>query len=239
MPTATFTPIQSKSRTRLRDLWSSSVGIKRGLTQVLVLSILIQIFAIVTPLYLQLVIDQAVSRSDKNFLVFLALSFAFVHVINSLTTALRSRVIMLFGQSLSFQMTGNVMRHLARLPFSIFSRKGTFGDIISRIGSVSADTESTDPVGHSGAIRWCNGRDNRRAVDGVFLETRAGGVCIHVRIRPSVASPVPENATAAGRGNRRQRERTDIHHRVHSWQPSHQTLRPRSGTRSRVAESLF
>ena len=135
MPTARFAPIQVKSRTRLRDLWSSSVGIKRGLTQVLLLSILIQVFVIVAPLYLQLVIDHTVSRSDKDFLVFLALGFAFVHVLNSLATALRSHVILLFGQSLSFQMTGNVMRHLARLPFPFFEKR-TVGDIISRIGSV-------------------------------------------------------------------------------------------------------
>ena len=48
---------------------------------------------------------------------------------------LRDWVILTFGQSLSFQLGGNVVRHLLRLPLGYFERRHV-GDLLSRIGSI-------------------------------------------------------------------------------------------------------
>ena len=44
-------------------------------------------------------------------------------------------MVLTLGQSLSFQLGGNVVRHLLRLPLGYFERRHV-GDLLSRIGSI-------------------------------------------------------------------------------------------------------
>ena len=134
-PAADFQPIVDRTRTSLSSLWSRLSGFKRSFAQILVLSVVIQLFVLASPFYLQLAIDDAVTRFDTNFLLLLGVGFGFLYVIHAVTEALRSWVILLLGQSMTIQIAGNVLRHLIRLPSAFFEKRFT-GDIISRIGSI-------------------------------------------------------------------------------------------------------
>lgn len=134
-PAADFEPIVARTRTRLSSLWSRLSGLKRSLAQILILSIVIQLLALASPFYLQLVIDEAVTRFDTDLLFLLGLGFGCLYLIQAMTEALRSWVILLLGQSMTFQMAGNVLRHLIRLPAAYFEKRHA-GDILSRIGSI-------------------------------------------------------------------------------------------------------
>ena len=134
-PTANFAPIEARLKTKLNSLWTRLVGLKRSFIQILILSVLIQLFVLASPFYLQLVIDEAVTRFDEDFLLLLALGFGFLYIINAISNALRSWVILLLGQSMTFQMAGNILRHLVRLPADFFAKRHV-GDIISRMGSI-------------------------------------------------------------------------------------------------------
>ena len=135
-PATEFQLIVARTKTRLRSLWTRLSGLKRSLTQILILSIVIQLFALASPFYLQLVIDEAVTRFDTDLLFLLAIGFGCLYLIRAVTVALRSWVILLLGQSMTFQMAGNVLRHLIRLPMTYFEETHA-GDIISRMGSIS------------------------------------------------------------------------------------------------------
>lgn len=134
-PVASFKPIELQRKTRLSSLWSQLSGLKRSAVQIVILSIVVQLFVLVSPFYLQLVIDNAVVSFDKDLLLLLALGFGFLYIINAISTALRSWVILLLGQSMTFQMAGNIIRHLFRLPMEYFEKRHV-GDIVSRIGSI-------------------------------------------------------------------------------------------------------
>lgn len=134
-PSADFRPIIRQDKLRLSSLWTRLSGFNRSFTQILILSVVVQLFVLVSPFYLQLVIDEAVTRFDINLLLLLSIGFGFLYLINAVTEALRSWVILLIGQSLTFQMAGNVLHHLVRLPSTFFENRFT-GDIISRIGSI-------------------------------------------------------------------------------------------------------
>jgi len=135
IPAADFKPIKARPKTKIRSLWTHLTGLKRSLAQILTLSVIIQLFALASPFYLQLVIDEAVTSFDTGLLLLLAVGFGFVYVLNAVTEALRSWVILLLGQSMTFQMASNILRHLIRLPVDFFEKRHT-GDIISRIGSI-------------------------------------------------------------------------------------------------------
>jgi ATP-binding cassette subfamily B protein RaxB len=110
-------------------------GLKRAIFQILSLSIILQAAILAAPFYLQLVVDKAVTANDSNLLLVLMLGFAGLAVLRALSEAARGWAIIVYGNQMTFQMVGNIFRHLIRLPAAYFEKR-YIGDIISRIGSV-------------------------------------------------------------------------------------------------------
>ncbi|WP_294300791.1 peptidase domain-containing ABC transporter [uncultured Sphingomonas sp.] len=134
-PTASFQPVEARRTTRLSDLWSRMTNFRGALAQVITLSAVMQFTALLTPFYIQIAIDEAFPQADTNLLLLLMLGFGAVYVLGAVTQALREWVMLSLGQSLSFHMGGNVVRHLIRLPLAYFERRH-IGDLMSRIGSI-------------------------------------------------------------------------------------------------------
>jgi len=134
-PTADFKPIEARTRTRLSDLWSRLTNYNGPITQILLLSLLLQLTALVTPFYVQLTVDEAIGQGDTSLLTILLIGFAVVIGLAGITRALRDWVVLTLGESLAFQLGGNVVRHLVRLPLAYFERRHV-GDLLSRIGSI-------------------------------------------------------------------------------------------------------
>jgi ATP-binding cassette subfamily B protein RaxB len=87
------------------------------------------------PFFLQLTIDEGIAQGDTNLLLLLLIGFGVVYALNGVIRALRSWVVLTLGQSLSYQLGGNVVRHLLRLPLGYFEKRHV-GDLLSRIGSI-------------------------------------------------------------------------------------------------------
>jgi ATP-binding cassette subfamily B protein RaxB len=134
-PTSDFKPVEARTRTRLRDLWSRMSNYRGAFVQVLTLSLLLQATALAMPFFLQLTIDEAIGQGDTNLLLILLVGFAVVYALNGIIRALRSWVLLTLGESLTYQLAGNVVRHLVRLPIGYFERRHV-GDLLSRIGSI-------------------------------------------------------------------------------------------------------
>ena len=65
-PTSDFRPIEARTRTRLKDLWSRLTNYRGALVQILSLSLLLQLTALIAPLYLQLVVDEAIGQGNTR-----------------------------------------------------------------------------------------------------------------------------------------------------------------------------
>lgn len=131
----TFEPVSARAPMKLSLLWSKMTGWWAALAQVLILSVALQIAAFVAPLQMQLVVDEALATADRDLLTVIALGFGALIIVQSTIEALRSWALRVFGHLLSFQISGNLMRHLLRLPSDYFEKRHA-GDIISRLGSV-------------------------------------------------------------------------------------------------------
>lgn len=134
-PSPDFKPVEAKVTIKLSDLWGRLVNFRGALIQVLALSLMLQLTVLAIPFFMQLTIDEAVGQSDVNLMALLAIGFAMVHLISSGISALRSWVVLTLGQSVSFQLSGNIMRHLLRLPTRYFESRHV-GDLMSRLDSV-------------------------------------------------------------------------------------------------------
>ena len=134
-PTSEFETKNEEKKARLSDFWQRISGLKRTLVQVLLLSFLLQLFTIIAPFFMQLVIDEVVISHDLELLKILSVGFLLLMIIQQVVSALRSLIIINMGAQLNIQMANNLFRHLIRLPLSYFEKRH-IGDIVSRFGSM-------------------------------------------------------------------------------------------------------
>lgn len=145
-PAADFTPVTSRIRPKLTDLWSSLVGARRAVAQTLALSAALLGTLLIAPFLFQLVVDAALPSpgapgGDRGLLIALALGFGGLAIMRAVVEAARGYTIVTFGAQLSRQMVGNIFRHLVRLPVRYFERRHV-GDIISRMNSTQPIQEA-------------------------------------------------------------------------------------------------
>ncbi|MCI5045583.1 MAG: peptidase domain-containing ABC transporter [Aquisalinus sp.] len=134
-PTKEFQKREEVERVRLWDFWDRITGLKRSLIQLFLLAALMQAFALASPFYSQLVIDEVITKGDINLLNVLIIGFAVLMVIETTVGVVRSYVGMYLSKMMSFQMQTNLFNHLLKLPVSYFEKRH-IGDITSRFGSL-------------------------------------------------------------------------------------------------------
>ena len=137
-PTQTFSKASERSQTRLRDIliWPRSAGL--SVTQALLLSVLLQVYVIASPFYMQIAMDDAVAQNDHDLLTVLALGFGLFLLINVGAGLLRSLALVHLQTGLAYELSSAVLRHLLRLPLDYFEKRRT-GDLLSRFAA-------TDPI---------------------------------------------------------------------------------------------
>jgi ATP-binding cassette subfamily B protein RaxB len=136
-PTSEFKPRAVAPRVALSSLTGRMLGLRRSLMQILMLACVLELFSLAGPMVNQLIVDDALASHDAELLSVLVLGFGLLLFIQTLVALARSWMVMVLGQSLSFQWTSNMFGHLLRLPASFFERRH-LGDIVSRFGSVSS-----------------------------------------------------------------------------------------------------
>lgn len=134
-PSADFRPSEKKSRLRLRDLMGQTAGLIRSFGQILLLALALEVLVVVSPLFLQWVVDHVLVSGDGDLLTTLALGFGLLLLMQQVITFVRGWAIMYLETNLSLQWRVNVFSHLLRLPVSYFEKRH-LGDVVSRFGSV-------------------------------------------------------------------------------------------------------
>lgn len=135
-PTPAFEKGENKQQLKLSQFWSRIFGLKRNLIMLLVLSLLLQLFALIGPYYMQTVVDEVLLRNDDNLLLVLAIGFGLLLMIDTATGFFRQLLLMNFSTRLNIQMAANVFHHLIRLPMDYFAKRH-MGDVVSRFGSLN------------------------------------------------------------------------------------------------------
>ena len=135
-PTSKFEIREEKANMKFSQLWSSMAGLKSGLMKLIGLSLVLQLFAIMTPYYMQWVVDEVLISFDRPLLTVLAIGFGIIAIVSVVTNAVRSWFILRLSSMLNMQMGVNLLRHLLRLPMNYFESRHV-GDIVSRFGSLA------------------------------------------------------------------------------------------------------
>lgn len=134
-PQADFEEKNETQPVPLKKLVGQLQGFWPAVMKVLLLAFCIEIFSLLSPLYLQWVLDQVVVANDYDLLTTLAIGFTLVAVLRVLTTGLRDYLLMVLSSLASVQWQSNVFAHLLRLPIAYFEKRH-IGDVVSRFHSV-------------------------------------------------------------------------------------------------------
>jgi len=134
-PSGEYAAPPSCRKFSLRDAVGPVGTLSSALVQTLVLSVILQLYVLATPLFMQLVVDEAVSKNDRDLVPVLAAGFGLFLAINTGATLLRTRLLAHINAALAFQMGAQLFRHLVRLPMSYFEKRHV-GDVVSRFGSI-------------------------------------------------------------------------------------------------------
>lgn len=136
-PSSEFRPATAAPAVSVRQLTGPIQGLWRVLTLILVMSLALQVFAVLGPLYLQWVVDQVMVSADRELLTVLGIGFGLLVLLQVGTHLLRGMTVVFLSNRLVFQWMGNVFQHLLRLPLDFFEKRH-LGDVVSRMESVRA-----------------------------------------------------------------------------------------------------
>jgi ATP-binding cassette subfamily B protein RaxB len=134
-PVTDYKHVIASPKASLSSFWTHMTGFKKTLMKIFHLSVLLQIFIIASPLYMQMVMDDVLVSNDYELLTILSVGFLLILLLQVICTALRSMIISIMGNQLSIQMSANLIRHLFKLPMDYFENRH-LGDILSRISSL-------------------------------------------------------------------------------------------------------
>lgn len=134
-PERDFVPRQEGQRVSLRQLVGHVTGVWRTVWRVIAVSLSLEVLALLSPLFMQWVVDHVIVGRDLNLLAVLGLGFLLLIVVQQLLTLARSWMLLRVGTQLRVQWRSNVLAHMLRLPLDYFARRH-LGDIVSRFGSV-------------------------------------------------------------------------------------------------------
>ncbi|MFO1218588.1 MAG: peptidase domain-containing ABC transporter [Burkholderiaceae bacterium] len=134
-PDAGFRPRELRREVTLRQLLGRVVGLRRSLGQIVALALVLEFFVLLSPFFMQWVVDDVLVSADRDWLVTLGIGFALLVGIQAATAAVRSWAVLHLSATLNLQWLGNVFAHLMRLPLGWFERRH-LGDIWSRFFAV-------------------------------------------------------------------------------------------------------
>lgn len=122
---------------RILSLIGKTTGLARSFGQIIAIALVLQVLGLVSPLFMQWVIDHALVTANFDLLTTLALGFGLLVIVTQAIKLLSSFASMHLSTAWSVQWSANVFTHLLRLPLSYFERRH-LGDIVSRFGSMTA-----------------------------------------------------------------------------------------------------
>jgi len=134
-PNADFTRKVEKAQLRLSKLIRADVTLWKAVGQALLLSAFLQVFLLLGPYYMQLVVDDVILRGNLSLLAAIAAGFLILQLFEAITALIRGLVIQFISSVLSFDMRASLFGHLVRLPLPFFHKRH-MGDIQQRFQSL-------------------------------------------------------------------------------------------------------
>lgn len=131
-----FHPLQLKNSIQLMDLFKLIHKASQSLLSLFILSLLIELFCLLNPLFIQYVTDTILTGMHLANLYVLGLGFILLSIGHAFTEYLRSSTVIFISNKLCDQLTTGLVSHLLKLPLDFFERRSK-GDLLSRFQAIN------------------------------------------------------------------------------------------------------
>lgn len=135
-PTAQFRKAEVKQQVPLRSLLSGLSGLRHTVLQIFLLALVLELLAIVSPLFTQWMVDGVLLSADRDMLKVLVAGSLLVVISQVAVSALRSWAVLNLSTAMGLQWMNRVFSHLLRLPVAYFEKR-FIGDVASRFQGVA------------------------------------------------------------------------------------------------------
>jgi ATP-binding cassette subfamily B protein RaxB len=135
LPDKTFEADVQRQPLSMRRFVGGTTGLKRALIVVIALSGMAQLFALTSPFYIQVVVDEVLVKHDADLLLVLAVGFLLLTLFSVLSRAIRSLAELHLVNQLNLLFGIRLFAHLIRLPLEYFEKRH-IGDVLSRFASL-------------------------------------------------------------------------------------------------------
>ncbi|BAY48626.1 cyclic nucleotide-regulated ABC bacteriocin/lantibiotic exporter [Scytonema sp. HK-05] len=108
---------------------------RKILIEVLIASIVVQIFGLVNPLATQVIIDKVLVGNSPDTLEVLGIFLIVIAVVEAVLTAVRTQLFVDTTNRIDLSLGSEVINHLLRLPLSYFERRPV-GELATRVGEL-------------------------------------------------------------------------------------------------------
>ncbi len=135
VPRARLQRTPPEPRLQFGTLLRSFPGLGGAVLQLLAVSIVLELIALLMPYYTQIIMDHVLVTGDKDLLSIIAFAALFLLVFQVLFMAMRGWAGVVLSQNVGYQLYAHVIRHMFRLPVTFFVRRQA-GDLVSRFDSL-------------------------------------------------------------------------------------------------------
>jgi ATP-binding cassette subfamily B protein RaxB len=132
-----FAPRDEREKITAWHLMGSLRGLQATILQIILLSLVLEVFAIASPFFVQIVVDRVVVGRDEDLLTLLGLGFSLLVLMQVATTGVRGWLGVYLSTTLNMRLLDSLFGQLLRLPLVWFEKRN-IGDIVSRFRSVDA-----------------------------------------------------------------------------------------------------
>jgi len=108
---------------------------RKVLIEVLIASMVVQIFGLVNPLVTQVVIDKVIINNSPDTLEVFGIFLIVVSIVEAVLTAIRTQLFVDTTNRIDLSLGSEVINHLLRLPLSYFERRPV-GELATRVGEL-------------------------------------------------------------------------------------------------------
>lgn len=122
----------TEDKVSLSQFWGAVLSYRSLLTQIILLSLLIQIFGLITPIFTQVILDQVVVQKSYSALNVFALGVLLFGIWRIGLTATRQYLLDYFSNRFDLTLIGGFISHTLLLPLKFFASRRV-GDIITRV----------------------------------------------------------------------------------------------------------
>lgn len=108
---------------------------RSGLVALLALSLLVQIFALITPFFLQIVVDEVLMVSNLELAEVVIAGFLLIYMVSGVSQFLRGLLVLKISTRLSFMLSAGLITRVMNISLPYFQSREV-GDIASRFASL-------------------------------------------------------------------------------------------------------